>query len=65
MKKIQEIDNFSYIILLEQIKREIEHKFHLVCSKDALRELPERLNVLEAKKASFKGYLKLQPANLF
>ncbi|MDC3092463.1 DUF177 domain-containing protein [Paracoccaceae bacterium] len=63
MKKIQEIDNFSYIILLEQIKRDIEHEFHLVCSKDALRELPKRLNVLEAKKASFIGHLKLQVAN--
>ena len=63
MKKIQEIDNFSYIILLEQIKREIECEFNLVCSKDALRELPKRLNVIEAKKASFNGHLKLQAAN--
>ena len=63
MKKIQEIDNFSYIILLEQIKREIEYEFHLVCSKDALRELPKRLNVIEAKKASFNGHLKLEVAN--
>ena len=63
MKKIQEIDNFSYIISLEQIKRDIEHEFHLVCSKDALRDLPKRLNVLEAKKASFNGHLKLQVAN--
>ena len=63
MKKIQEIDNFSYIILLEQIKREIECEFNLVCSKDALRELPKKLNVIEAKKASFNGYLKLQVAN--
>ena len=63
MKKIQEIDNFSYIILLEQIKRDIEHEFHLVCSKDALRELPKKLNVIEAKKASFNGHLKLQVAN--
>ena len=63
MKKIQEIDNFSYIILLEQIKREIEYEFNLVCSKNALRELPKRLNVIEAKKASFNGHLKLQVAN--
>ncbi len=63
MKEIQEIDNFSYIISLEQIQRDIEHEFHLVCSKDALRELPKRLNVTEAKKASFNGYLKLQVAN--
>ena len=63
MKKIQEIDNFSYIISLEQIKREIEYEFNLVCSKDALRELPKRLNVIEAKKASFNGHLKLQVAN--
>ena len=63
MKKIQEIDNFSYIISLEQIKREIEWEFNLVCSKDALRELPKRLNVIEAKKASFNGHLKLQLEN--
>ena len=63
MKKIQEIDNFSYIILIEQIKREIEYEFNLVCSKDALRQLPKRLNVIEAKKASFNGHLKLQVAN--
>ena len=63
MKKIQEIDNFSYIISLEQIKRKIECEFNLVCSKDALRELPKKLNVIEAKKASFNGYLKLQVAN--
>ena len=63
MKKIQEIDNFSHIVLLEQVKREIEYEFHLVCSKSALRELPERLNVIEAKKASINGHLKLQAAN--
>ena len=63
MKKIQEIDNFSHIILLERIKREFEHEFHLVCSKDALTELANRLNVIEAKKASFNGHLKLQAAN--
>ena len=63
MKKIQEINNFSYIISLEKIKRDIEHEFHLVCSKDALEELPRRLNVIEAKKASFNGHLKLQVAN--
>jgi len=60
MKEIQEIDNFSYIISVEQIQRDIEHEFHLVCSKDALRELPNRLNVIEAKKASFNGHLKLK-----
>ena len=63
MKKMQEIDNFSYIISIEQLKREIEYEFHLVCSKIALRELPNRLNVIEAKKASFNGHLKLQLAN--
>ena len=63
MKKVQEIESFSHIILLDQIKKEIEYEFHLVCSKDALRELPIRLNVLEAKKASFKGHLKLQVAD--
>ena len=60
MKKIQEIDNFAHAVLLEQIRREIEYEFHLVCSKDALNELPEILNVIEAKKASINGYLKLQ-----
>ena len=63
MKKMLEIDNFSHTILIEQIKREIEYEFHLVCSKDALSELSKRLNVIEAKKASFNGHLKLQLAN--
>ena len=63
MKEIQEIDNFSYIISLEQIKRDVEHEFHLVCSKNALGELPKRLNVIEAKKASFNGHLKLKEVN--
>ena len=63
MKKKQEIDNFSHIILVEQIKREIEYEFHLVCSKDALRELANRLNIIEAKKASFNGNLELQLTN--
>ena len=63
MKKTQEIDNFSYIVLLEKMKREIDYEFHLVCSKDALKELSKRLNVTEAKKASFSGHLKLQVAN--
>ena len=63
MKKIQEIDNFSYITSLDQIKRESEYDFHLVCSNNALRELATRLNVIEAKKASFNGHLKLQLAN--
>ena len=63
MKKMLEIDNFSYKISIEQIKREIDYDFHLVCSKDALRELPKRLNVIEAKNASFNGNLKLQLAN--
>ena len=63
MKKIQEIDNFTHIVSLEQIKREIEYEFNLICSKDALRELTEKLNVLEVKKASINGMLKLQTAN--
>ncbi len=63
MKKIQEIDNFSHIVLIEQIMREIEYDFDFICSKDALKELAERLNVIEAKKASFKGNLKLQSAS--
>ena len=63
MNKKLEIDNFSYIISIEQIKREIEYDFHLVVSKNALRELPKRLNVMEAKNASFNGNLKLKLAN--
>ena len=63
MKKVQEIDNFSHIISLEQIKKEIEYEFQLVCSKDALKELSEELNVIEAKRASINGHLKLQIAN--
>ena len=63
MKKIQEIDNFNHIISLEQIKREIEYEFYLDCSKNALKKLPERLNIIEAKKASISGQLKLQASN--
>ena len=60
MKKIQEIDNFSYIVSLEQLKREVEFEFNLVCSNDGLKELSDELNVLAAKKASINGTLKLQ-----
>ena len=63
MKKKQEIDNFSYVISIDQIKRESAYDFHLVCSYDALMELATRLNVIEAKKASFNGHLKLPAAN--
>ncbi len=63
MKKIQEIDNFTYIVSLDQIKREIEYEFHLICSKVGLSELVDKLNVLEAKKAGITGVLKLQTAN--
>ena len=59
MKKYQEIHNFSYTISLEQLKREIEYEFNLVCSKDGLKELADKLNVLAAKKASINGTLKL------
>ena len=60
MKKIQEIHNFSYIVSLEQLKREREYEFYLVCSNDGLKELSDKLNVLTAKKASINGTLKLQ-----
>ena len=63
MKKTQEIDNFTYIVSLEQIKREIEYEFNLICSNDALKELTEKLNVLEVKKAGINGKLKFQSAN--
>ena len=61
MKKIQEIDNFSYIISLEQIKRELNTSFTLFV-QGCSRKLSKKLNVIEAKKARFK-YLKLQVAN--
>ena len=60
MKKIQEIHNFSHIVSLKQLKREIEYEFNLVCSNDGLSELAHKLNVLAAKKASISGTLKLQ-----
>ena len=60
MKKNEEIDNFTHTVSLEQIKREIECEFNLSCSKNALRNLAKKLNVLEAKKARIKGILKLQ-----
>ena len=63
MKKSQEIHNFTHIVSLEQLKREIEYEFNLVCSKDDLSQLTSKLNVLVAKKASISGTLKLQTAN--
>ena len=63
MKKSQEIYNFTHIVSLDQLKREIEYEFNLVCSKDDLNQLTNRLNVLEAKKAGINGTLKLQTAN--
>ena len=63
MKKSQEIHNFTHIVSLEQLKREGEYEFNLVCSKDGLKELTDKLNVLVAKKASINGTLKLQTVN--
>ena len=63
MKKIIEIHKFIHVVSLEQLKREVEYEFNLVCSKDNLRELAYKLNVLEAKKASINGILKLQTVN--
>ena len=60
MKKTQEIDNFVHIVSLEQMRREIDYNFILVCSKSSLSVLAEHLNILEAKKASIQGTLKLQ-----
>ena len=60
MKKIQEIDNFTHIVSLEHLKREIEYEFNLWCSENGLRELTGKLNILEAKKASISGTLKLE-----
>lgn len=60
MKKIQEIHNFSHTVSLEQLRREVEYEFNLVCSNDGLKELSNKLNVLAAKKASINGTLKLQ-----
>ena len=60
MKKIQEIENFTHIVSLEQLKREIEYEFNLWCSENGLRELTEKLNILEAKKASISGTMKLE-----
>ena len=60
MKKFQEIYNFTHIVSLEQLKREIEYEFNLFCSKDDLQQLADKLNILEAKKASIDGTLKLQ-----
>ena len=60
MKKIQEIDNFTYIVSIEQLKRETEYNFNLTCSENGLRQLIDKLNILEAKKASIQGKLQLQ-----
>ena len=50
------------MISLDQLKREIEYKFDLFCSKGDLNQLTDKLNVLEAKKACINGTLKLQSA---
>ena len=63
MKKTQEIHNFSYLVSVEQLKREIDYEFDLVCSKDDLNQLTDKLNVLDTKKACINGTLKLQTAN--
>ena len=47
MKKIQEIDNFTHIVSIEHLKREIEYEFNLWCSENGLRLLTEKLNILE------------------
>lgn len=60
MKKNQEIDNFVHIVSLEQLRREIEYNFILNCSNNGLSVLAEHLNIIEAKKASIEGTLKLQ-----
>ena len=60
MKKNQEIDNFVHIVSLEQLRREIEYEFILNCSTNGLSVLAEHLNIIEAKKASIEGTLKLQ-----
>ena len=63
MKKIQEIHNFTHIVSIEQLKREVEYEFNLISSKNDLKQFPDKLNVLEAKKASINGLLKLQMVN--
>ena len=62
MKKSREIYNFTHIVSLDQLKREIEYEFDLSCSKDDLNQLTDKLNVLEAKKACINGTLKLRSA---
>ena len=63
MKKSQEIYNFTHMVSLDQLRREIEYEFNLVCSKSDLSQLTNKLNVLVAKKACINGTLKLQSAN--
>ena len=63
MKKIQEIDNFTHIVSLEKMKREIEYEFNLICSREDLRQLTVKLNVIDAKRASINGILKLKTEN--
>ena len=63
MKKTQEIHNFTHIVSLEQLKREVEYAFNLTCSKDDLNQLTDKLNVIVAKKACINGTLTLQTAN--
>jgi hypothetical protein len=60
MKKVEEIDKFNHIVSLEHLRREIEYEFNLICSEIGLKGLAEHLNILEAKKASIQGTLKVQ-----
>ena len=63
MKKIQEIDNFTHIVSLEMMKRENEYEFNLICSREDLNQLTVKLNVIDAKRASINGILKLKTEN--
>ena len=63
MKKTQEIDNFVFIVSLEKLRRENEFEFSLICSNVGLNELTKTLNIVETKKASFIGTLKLRSNN--
>lgn len=60
MKKIQEIDNFVHNISLDHLRKKNEYAFDLNCSRNGLIELSEKLNLVEAKKASFSGVLTLK-----
>ena len=50
MDKVEEIENFNYLISVDSLKRDIELRFNLYSSESDLKILCETLGLIEAKK---------------